>query len=85
MDACTNGQTMTSVASLRRSIERACASSTATIVGFATLGIGGLFGHNFAHGREKTIDEKTVLTAYVGGNVHVRSSQRAASDPLYDK
>jgi hypothetical protein len=57
--------------------DRKGASSTATIVGIATFGIGGLFGHNLAHGRQKTIDEKVVLNAFVAKDVHVRTSERA--------
>jgi hypothetical protein len=57
--------------------DRKGASSTATIIGFATFGIGGLFGHNFAHGRQKTIDEKTVMQAFVANNVHVATSEHA--------
>jgi len=38
--------------------DRKGASSAATIVGLATFRIGGLFGHHFAHGRQKTIDPK---------------------------
>jgi hypothetical protein len=64
--------------------DRKGASSTATIIGFATFGIGGLFGHNLAHGRQKTIDEKTIMTAFVADNVHVQSHERAV--PIrYDK
>ncbi len=60
--------------------DRKGASSTATIIGFATFGLGGLFGHNFAHGREKTIDEKTVMSAFVADNVHVQTGERAVSE-----
>jgi hypothetical protein len=64
--------------------DRKGASSTATIVGFATFGIGGLFGHNLAHGREKAIDAKTIMSAFVANNVHVVSSERA--EPVrYDR
>ena len=58
--------------------DRKGASSTATIVGIATFGIGGLFGHNFAHGRQKTIDPKTVMSAFVSYNVHVDTTERGA-------
>jgi len=64
--------------------DRKGASSTATIVGIATLGIGGLFGHNLAHGREVTIDERKVLTAFVADNVHVEASERAADVDHFD-
>jgi hypothetical protein len=39
--------------------DRKGASPTATIIGFATFGLGGLFGHNLARGRQKTIDGTT--------------------------
>jgi hypothetical protein len=64
--------------------DRKGASSTATIIGFATFGLGGLFGHNLAHGRQKTIDEKTIMTAFVANNVHVQTAQHAVVVP-YDK
>jgi hypothetical protein len=64
--------------------DRKGASSTATIIGFATFGLGGLFGHNLARGRQKTIDEKTILNAFVDSTVHVRSSERELS-AHYDK
>ena len=59
--------------------DRKGASSTATIIGFATFGIGGLFGHNLAHGRQKTIDAKTVISAFVDENVHVDTSEHATA------
>jgi hypothetical protein len=58
--------------------DRLGASSTATIVGFATFGIGGLFGHNFAHGREIVIDDKKPLTAFIADTVHVATTEAAA-------
>ena len=80
------GRVRLSAASQKQSEEdRKGASSTATIIGFATLGIGWLFGHNLAHGREKTIDEKTIMSAFVGTSVHVASSEHQASAPAYDK
>ena len=60
--------------------DRKGASSTATIIGFATLGLGGLFGHNLAHGKQKTIDEKTIISAFVASNVHVNATERAESE-----
>jgi hypothetical protein len=64
--------------------DRKGASSTATIIGFATFGIGGLFGHNLAHGRQKNIDEKTIMSAFVADSIHVQSSEHG--DPVrYDK
>jgi hypothetical protein len=56
--------------------DRTGAKSTATIVGVATLGLGGLFAHNLAHGRQKTLDEKTILTGFVARTVRVRASER---------
>jgi hypothetical protein len=64
--------------------DRKGASSTATIIGFATFGVGGLFGHNFAHGRDKKLDETTVIDAFVADTVHVRTSERTV-DAQYDK
>ncbi len=60
--------------------DRKGASSTATIIGFATFGLGGLFGHNFAHGREVTVDDKKILQAFVRSNVHVAATERAQKD-----
>lgn len=54
------------------------ASSTATIVGYATLGLGGLFAHNFVHGRNVVLDQQTKpFTVFVDHTVHVVASQRA--------
>lgn len=64
--------------------DRKGASSTATIIGIATLGIGGLFGHNFAHGRNVTIDEKKVLGAFVAENVHVEATEKAREGEHFD-
>jgi len=55
--------------------DRKGASSTATIIGFATFGIGGLFGHNFAHGKDLTIDDTKKLTAFIASNVHVITTE----------
>ena len=64
--------------------DRKGASSTATIIGFATFGLGGLFGHNLARGRQKTIDATQVFSGFVADNVHVRATDRAV--PVhYDK
>jgi len=48
--------------------DRKGASSAATIV-----------GHHFAHGRQKTIDPKTTISAFVADTVHVDTNQRAAA------
>jgi hypothetical protein len=57
--------------------DRHGASSTATIVGFATFGVGGLFAHNFAHGHDMVIDDKKPLTAFVSDTVHVATTEAA--------
>ena len=65
--------------------DRKGASSTATIIGVATFGIGGLFGHNLARGREKTIDEKTIMNVFTDATVHVQTSIKAPVSNTYDK
>lgn len=60
--------------------DRKGASSTATLVGIATFGIGGLFGHNFAHGRDVVMDGSKTLAAFVDSTIHVSSDQRGRSD-----
>lgn len=55
------------------------AASTATIIGYATLGIGGLFAHNFVKGRNITLDSSKTYSAFVDNTVHVVSDQRAAA------
>ena len=50
----------------------------------ATFGIGGLFGHNLAHGKEVTVNPKSVLNAFVSSNVHVVADTRAAAEDQYD-
>ena len=60
--------------------DRKGASSTATIIGFATFGVGGLFGHNLARGREVTIDGRKTLSAFVAENVHVDTSTLAMGE-----
>lgn len=64
--------------------DRKGASSTATIIGVATFGIGGLFGHNFARGKDLTIDETKTLSAFVAHNVHVRTTDVEAADDSGD-
>ena len=64
--------------------DRKGASSTATIIGFATFGLGGLFGHNLAHGREVTVDDKALLNAFVAENVHVVAHEKAEAADHYD-
>jgi hypothetical protein len=60
--------------------DRKGASSTATIVGVATFGIGGLFGHNLAHGKDVVIDGSKDLSAFVERNVHVMATEHASQD-----
>lgn len=57
--------------------QRKGAASTATIIGYATLGIGGLFAHNFVKGRNITLDPSKTFSAFVSDTVHVVSNQRA--------
>jgi hypothetical protein len=68
---------LSSAAQKQSEEDRKGASSTATIIGVATFGLGGLFGHNLAHGRQKKIDEKTIMSAFVAENVHVDASESA--------
>lgn len=63
--------------------DRKGASSTATIIGFATLGLGGLFAHNFAHGKDVVIDQRTKLNAFVAQTVHVTAT-RTGQGARYD-
>ncbi len=53
------------------------AASTATIVGYATLGLGGLFFHNWVKGRNVVLDPSRTFTAFVERTVHVMATQRA--------
>lgn len=59
--------------------DRKGASSTATIIGYATLGVGGLFAHNFVKGRNITLDPSKTYSAFVDSTVHIYSNQRAAA------
>jgi hypothetical protein len=54
--------------------DRGGGSSTATILSYALLGPLGLFFHNFAHGKDVTIDASKVLTAYTDSTVHIASN-----------
>ena len=60
--------------------DRKGASSTATIVGFVTFSLGGLFGHNLAHGEDVVIDGSKDLSAFVDRNVHVEATEHASRD-----
>ncbi len=64
----------------RAEADRKGASSTFTLIGAATFGIGGLFAHNFARGKEVTIDEHKQLNAYIASNVHIRALEPSSSD-----
>jgi hypothetical protein len=54
--------------------DRGGGSSTATILSYALLGPLGLFFHNFARGKDVTLDPSKVLTAYTDGTVHIASN-----------
>ncbi|MHB8141344.1 MAG: hypothetical protein ACYDHD_08890 [Vulcanimicrobiaceae bacterium] len=54
--------------------------STATIVGYATLGLGGLFFHNWVKGRNVVIDPSKTFTTFVDRTVHVMATQLAPND-----
>ena len=59
------------------------AASTATIVGYATLGLGGLFAHNFVKGHNLVLDSSRTFTTFVDHTVHVIATQRAeATDQI---
>ena len=51
--------------------DRKGAASTATLAGYATIGVTGLFAHNFAPGRQSVIDYTTPLTTFVAEPVTV--------------
>lgn len=52
-------------------------SSTVTIISWATLGLAGLFAHNFVKGRDVTIDNTHPLKAYVDESVYVVAKTRS--------
>ena len=60
--------------------EKKGAASTMTIIGYAVVGVGGLFAHDLVRGRDATLDPSQKLTAYVDHTVHVAAIQ-PASDP----
>ncbi len=60
--------------------DRKGASSTATIIGFATFGLGGLFGHNLARGRDVVVDGSKTLSAFVDDTVHVRATEHTVQE-----
>ena len=51
--------------------DRHGASLTMSIVGIASFGLAGFFGHNFVHGRDVVIAPTKTLHAFVASNVHV--------------
>jgi len=53
------------------------ASSTATVVSWALLGLPGLFAHNFVHGRDIDIDGTKTFDAYTQDTVHVVATSQA--------
>jgi len=61
------------------------ASSTATIIGYAFLGLPGLFMHNFVHGKQTEIDPSTKLTIFVDHTVGIAAVQPAAAPAGYAK
>lgn len=56
---------------------KAGVSSTVTIISWATLGLGGLFAHNFVKGRDVTVDNTHPLKAYVDDSVYVVVNTRS--------
>jgi len=61
------------------------ASSTATIISWAFLGLPGLFAHNFVKGRDVEIDGTRVLQAYVDNTVRVASSTHSGEEAGFAK
>jgi hypothetical protein len=56
---------------------KAGVSSTVTIISWATLGLGGLFAHNFVKGKDVTLDSTHPLKAYVDESVYVVAKTRS--------
>jgi hypothetical protein len=52
-------------------------SSTVTIISWATLGLAGLFAHNFVKGRDVTVDNTHTLKAYVDDSVYIVAKTRS--------
>jgi hypothetical protein len=61
------------------------ASSTATIIGYAFLGLPGLFMHNMVRGRQMEIDPSMKFTIFVDHNVHVAASEQSVTPTGYAK
>lgn len=59
--------------------EKKGASSTATIVGYAFLGLPGLFMHNFVRGGQSQVDPSMKITVYVDHNVHVAATEASGT------
>jgi hypothetical protein len=59
-------------------------ASTLGILGYATFGLLGLFGHNLAHGNAAVIKPETVFTVFVDQSVHVASTSPATAAPGFD-
>ncbi|MBV8068031.1 MAG: hypothetical protein JO113_08630 [Candidatus Eremiobacteraeota bacterium] len=57
---------------------KAGVSSTVTIISWATLGLAGLFAHNFVKGRDVTVDDTHPLKAYVDDSVYIVANTRAS-------
>ena len=57
---------------------KAGVSNTVTIISWATLGLAGLFAHNFVKGRDVTLDSTHPLKAYVDSNVYVVANTRSS-------
>jgi hypothetical protein len=57
---------------------KAGVSSTVTIISWATLGLAGLFAHNFVKGRDVTLDDTHPLKAYVDDSVYVLAKTRSS-------
>jgi hypothetical protein len=54
-------------------------SNTVTIISWATLGLAGLFAHNFVKGHDVTLDATHPLNAYVDQSVYIVASTRHAN------
>jgi len=57
---------------------KAGVSNTVTIISWATLGLGGLFAHNFVKGRDVTLDNTHPLKAYVDESVYIVAKARSS-------
>lgn len=64
--------------------DRKGAASTLGILGWATLGIFGLFSHNIAHGNAAVIGTDKAFNVFVDHDVHVTSNRASTSTPGFD-